>query len=354
MKIRRIASLTAMLAFCSTLLTSFILFVVPQGRIADWADWRLWGITKEEWAAIHTNLGILFLVSLFLHIYYNWKPITTYLKNKTKQLRVFTPEFNVSLVIIALFALFTYLGVPPISYLQDLNASIKDQGARTYGEPPYGHAELASLKSFAQRMDYDLEKGIELLKKAGFTVENEKQTLADLGRINKIAPQQIYLAMRDAALPSSSEQTGIMPELAPSGLGQKTVADICELYKLDVPTIVKGLSAKNIPVEPDHKIKDVAVAMNGAPVDVYDAIRQIALAAPAVKADEHSGSAEGQGTGIGKMTLADVCRQNGIDQVAALDKLKAGGIEAAPDQAMRDIAGKYGKTPNELLELIKS
>ena len=75
MKIRKIASLTAALSFIVMLLTSIILYIVPQGRIAYWADWRLWGLTKEQWGNIHINTGILFLTALGFHIYYNWKPI---------------------------------------------------------------------------------------------------------------------------------------------------------------------------------------------------------------------------------------------------------------------------------------
>jgi len=38
LKIRRITSLTASLAFILMLLTSIILYIVPQGRVAYWAD----------------------------------------------------------------------------------------------------------------------------------------------------------------------------------------------------------------------------------------------------------------------------------------------------------------------------
>ena len=103
MKIRKITSLTASLAFILMVLTSIVLYIVPQGRVAYWADWRLWGLTKTDWGNIHINMGLLFLIALFLHIYYNWKPLMSYLKNKAKQMKVFTPEFNVALVITVAF-----------------------------------------------------------------------------------------------------------------------------------------------------------------------------------------------------------------------------------------------------------
>ena len=99
MKIRRVTSLTALLSFIFLITTSIILYIVPPGRVAYWADWQLWGLTKTEWSNIHINLGFLLLLSISLHIYYNWKPIISYLKNKAKQVKIFTKEFNVALVL---------------------------------------------------------------------------------------------------------------------------------------------------------------------------------------------------------------------------------------------------------------
>jgi hypothetical protein len=68
MNIRRVTSLTAMIAFIAMLITSIILYIVPQGRIAYWADWRLLGLTKEQWGDIHINMGLL-LITVHLSSY---------------------------------------------------------------------------------------------------------------------------------------------------------------------------------------------------------------------------------------------------------------------------------------------
>ena len=65
-----------LISFVLCILTSVTLFIVPHGRIAYWADWRLWGLSKTQWSDLHLNLGILLLLAGFFHIYYNWKPIT--------------------------------------------------------------------------------------------------------------------------------------------------------------------------------------------------------------------------------------------------------------------------------------
>ena len=107
MNIRRITSLTALLSFILLFITIVVLYIVPQGRVAYWADWRLWGLTKEQWGDIHINIGLLFLLSIFLHIYYNWKPLLNYLKNKAGQLKRMPREFNAALLLIILFSVGT-------------------------------------------------------------------------------------------------------------------------------------------------------------------------------------------------------------------------------------------------------
>ena len=66
MKLRKITSLTSLLTFILIVLTSVILYIVPQGRVAYWADWRLWGLTKVQWGNIHIINGLLFLLAMFL------------------------------------------------------------------------------------------------------------------------------------------------------------------------------------------------------------------------------------------------------------------------------------------------
>lgn len=77
MKVRKATSLTVLLTFVLLVLTSVILYIVPHGRVAYWADWHLWGLTKTQWESFHINLGLLLLLAILLHIYLNWKVIVS-------------------------------------------------------------------------------------------------------------------------------------------------------------------------------------------------------------------------------------------------------------------------------------
>ncbi|MEE4254233.1 MAG: DUF4405 domain-containing protein, partial [Desulfuromusa sp.] len=162
MNMRKITSLTALISFVLLMVTSIILYIVPAGRVAYWSDYRLWSLSKEDWGAVHINLGVLLLISILLHVYYNWTPMISYMKNKSKQLRIFTPDFNVSLIVTLVVFFGTLAGIPPMSSVINFGAAISEKANLYYGEPPYGHAELSPLADFADKVKVDLAESMAL------------------------------------------------------------------------------------------------------------------------------------------------------------------------------------------------
>ena len=121
MRLRRVASLTAFLSFIALLFTIIVLYITPHGRIAYWSDWHLLGLDKTQWTNLHINIGVLFLLSILVHTYYNWKPITSYLRDKARRLKVFTGAFNLSALFLIVFALGTLFSLPPFSWVIDIS-----------------------------------------------------------------------------------------------------------------------------------------------------------------------------------------------------------------------------------------
>lgn len=277
MNIKRITSLTAFLSFFVVLLTSIILYIVPQGRIAYWADWRLLSLSKEQWGAIHINIGFLFLLSLSLHIYYNWKPIVTYLKNKAMQLKVFTKEFNIALTLTIICIFGTYIEIPPFSTIIKISDNFKESAARKYGEPPYGHAELSSIKTFANKIGTDLKSGLILLEKVGYKVDNEMQTLQEIAKNNSVSPQQIYLAMSQKTdkSPVFSGKVQALPETPAPGTGNQTLADFCSQYNLNIKIVIRSLKESLITAKENMTIKEIGETNKTSPIDIYEKIKSI-------------------------------------------------------------------------------
>ena len=276
MTMRKITSLTAFLAFLLTILTSVVLYIEPEGRVAYWSNWSLWGLSKEEWGAIHINLGTLLVLALALHVYYNWKPITNYLKTKAKQMRVFTGDFNVALLLCLVVGLGTYFEIPPMSTFLGWSESFKTAASDKYGEPPYGHAELSSLASFSQKMGLDAQEALANLQKAGLKAESADQTLKDLALENGVSPQEIYLIMAPPAGEDTDLTPSDLPPDPPTGIGKLPLNEFCATYGLDTKSVLSGLAQANIKAEETMTIKEIAAENNTSPMDVYMLIRDAA------------------------------------------------------------------------------
>lgn len=271
---RKITSLTATLAFILMLLTSIILYIVPQGRVAYWADWRMWGLTKTQWGDIHINVGLLFLMALCAHIYFNWKPLVAYLKNRSRQIKVFTPSFNVALVVCLLTVAGTLFMAPPFSWVLDWNTSLKDAGAKKYGEPPYGHAELSSLDTFSKKMGIDTAVAKGRLAKAGYEVAGGDQTLQTIASINATTPKALYEAMKGYTGATPGREG--LPETAPPGTGRLTLAEICTTYRLDAAELLAALKTKNISATATDSMRDIAQRHGMGPADLYEVVKSAA------------------------------------------------------------------------------
>jgi len=272
---RKITSMTLFISFLFLILTSIILYIVPQGRVAYWADWTLWGLSKSEWGNLHINLGFLFLFAGILHMYFNWRLITAYMKNRARELKILTPAFNIALLITVIVGLGTYFEIPPMSSVISLGEAIKDSAAKKYGEPPYGHAELSSLKLFAKKQDLDLNLAIDLLGKKGLTPVKSSDTLADIAAAHKLSPQDIYNVIKLAATDDGKDEKPTFPDSPMSGFGNMTLAEICAEYSLVFPEIRRGLKEKGMDSEAAMTIREIGTANGMEPMTVFEAIHSL-------------------------------------------------------------------------------
>jgi len=285
MNIRKITSMTMFVSFVLLLLNSVILYIVPEGRVAYWADWHMGGLTKAEWGDQHVTIGVLFLVAGFLHLYFNWSVITAYMKNKAREVKVFTGSFNAALAITLLVAIGTYFEVPPMSTIVHISAEIKDSGARKYGEPPYGHAELSSLTLFSKKEGLDADKALELMQAAGLKVESTKETLKNIAANNKLTPQQVYEIIKPArpegdvaAAEAPAAPVAVsFPDHPKPGFGKKSLEEVCVELGINIDLIVKGLKGLGIDCSGSQSIKDIGEASGKEPMEIFEAIRSLVV-----------------------------------------------------------------------------
>ena len=261
---------------------SIVLYVVPEGRIANWAVWKFWGLTKHDWSAQHTTVGFLFIFAGLFHIYLNWKPIVSYLKNKSKKLTFFTTASNIGLILTVVFVIGTYFDVPPMSTIVDFSEHIKEGAASKYGDPPYGQAQSSSLKGFTSRLGLDLNKSIELLRSEGIEDVDEKEMIQDIAARSDNTPQQIYDMIKGATYQPENEtshdsksETSATIKQPKSGMGKKTIAQVCSEIEQDCAMIISEMKKRGMSVEPDQKLKDIAQENDTGPMQIYETMVEI-------------------------------------------------------------------------------
>lgn len=269
--LRKITSLTAFLSFIVTLVTSVVLYIVPEGRVAYWADWHLFGMTKTQWGDTHTTVGTLFLIALLLHIWLNWKLITAYMKNKAREMVVMTTPMIAAFVLTFVVFAGTLAGLPPMQQLLDLSAHIKDSATETYGNPPYGHAEISPLRKFCGFLGLDATKAVATLHDAGFDASiNENTLIKDIARSKGVSPQVVFDTIRRG---QGADPFATMPVKAPEGTGKLSITTVCKSYGLDMDEVIARLKAAGIEAGPDSTFKELAQKHNMSPKDIYMTVK---------------------------------------------------------------------------------
>ncbi len=272
---RSFISMLLAFSFISLTITGIILFIVPQGRIAYWVDWKLLGLTKTEWTNIHQVSWLVCVIVACFHIYYNWNAIMAYLFDKTKKVLNLKTESLSALLIVVFIIAGSLFSIPPVKYFIDLNDYIKNAWIKSKEyEPPFGHAEELSLKVFAKKMNIDLDSAIAELKKEGIKFESEMDSLKNIAKKNNTSPMNIYLIIKKfEAKPQPEEVTSYTPEMveeryAGKGIGRMTLLDVCNETKTDIITAQKRLSSKGIIAKDNETLREIAQKSNLTPIEV--------------------------------------------------------------------------------------
>lgn len=266
--VKKTVSLTLGLSFLVMSVTGLMLFIVPKGKVAYWADWKMFGLTKEQYGDLHTTSMVLFLVITVWHIYYNWSPLIGYIKNSAKQITLFKREFVIAFLVNLSFVAGTLLALPPFQTVVDFGSDIKAYWEKTYGSPPYGHAEESSLQEFSQRIGQSAQKSVALLKGKGITVEKKSDSLKQIARDNSVSPQDIYNVIRPASSGSGKEVTF---------LGRRTLGELAGMQKIDLEKSIKYLHEKGFDATEESRMREAANTLGQTPYELFENLKASGL-----------------------------------------------------------------------------
>jgi len=262
-------------AFAVLTVTGIILYIVPQGRIAYWVHWSLAGMEKEQWGWVHMMFGGVFIITGFLHLYFNWKPFKKYLADRVKGHIQLKQEILVATVLTIAIFVVSAINIPPASWVIDLNNWIKGSWVTSPElEPPYGHAEESSLAGISRKMNFDLKKVVQELESKGIKFTGKKDTLESISRKNNTTPMAIYGIIQKHKISDPKEGNGLLsPEeieakYSGTGLGRKSFAEICLEIGINLETGMDRLSKAGITASGEDNARDIANRYDRSPIDL--------------------------------------------------------------------------------------
>jgi len=258
---------TVTISFIVDTISGVILYIAPPGRIAHWTNWTIWGLDKEEWGAIHTVFGYLLLIIVGVHLYYNWKMFMNFLWSKMQKVLNMKQELVWATVVSLIVFLGTLWNIPPFGSIMDLGDYFKESWEETKADIPIAHAELLSLEDFAMKIRVPVEQVLTSLKAKGYKVNNVQQALGEIAKKNKTSPDKLYEAIKAAGVKPTVEKT-----LKGSGLGRKTLGDICSEKGLPLGDVLLRLRQKGINAGAKDKLKDIAGKVGKTPMEIFDII----------------------------------------------------------------------------------
>lgn len=262
--LRKITSLILFFVGFLVALTGIVLFLIPAGRVAYWNNWLLWGMSKTEYVDLHINLSFIFVFFSIFHIVYNWKILISYFRGTKVKLVPFPFELVIALGVTLLVSFGTYFKVFPfknvISLGESLKVSLWGQGL----EPPYGHAELSSLKILIERLKLDGLLVEENLKRHKISYQNIDSQLIIVAKNNHLAPSELYRIMT-----KSSKSKNKLPE---SGVGKLTFNEISKILEIPLDQLKLKFLGAGYQIDESMTLKEAANQKGVSPHDLIELI----------------------------------------------------------------------------------
>ncbi|MBI5768420.1 MAG: DUF4405 domain-containing protein [Verrucomicrobia bacterium] len=265
------ALVTSLVAFSFVLLlvSGVILFLAPPGRVANWTNWTIIGLRKGDWSGLHIWFSAVFLVVVGFHLFFNWRPLMSYLKDRLTRRVGFRPEWLAATALVAVVMIGTLKHVAPFEALLEWNESLKESWDRPAERAPIPHAELLTLSALAEKGGIDLATATTRLTAkgiTGFTGDTVVQAIADAA---KRSARELY----DIIVTGPKGSAGHAEGKAGGGLGWKTLAQFCADEGIELAVAISRLKAGGVKADEKVTLRELATASGRKPYELPELIR---------------------------------------------------------------------------------
>jgi len=275
---RAFISVTTALSFVAMSITGVVLFITPPGRIAHWTGWRIWALTKDQWAGLHIWFSLIFMIVAVLHLYLNWRAFLSYFRTRIHQAFAFRMEWVLGLLLCGIVGWATLAEIKPFSSLLTWNEAIKHSWDTPAAQAPIPHAELMTLSELAHRTEgLDVDSMVTNLHAAGIEVESPEAILGDLARRAGMTPMQLYAIATGQSIAPGTGRGGRGAgrqgqQGGGYGMGRLTLRQYCQQQDLDLAKTVQKLREKGFHADADMTIREIAATGGVHPSAMRDIV----------------------------------------------------------------------------------
>ncbi len=248
-----------------SLVSGVILYIVPPGRVAYWIKWKLWGLTKEQWEAVHTITSFLLFFFIVLHLYYNWRIFLGYIRAKFKKGLRLKKELALSLVLTLFVTAGSIADIQPFSAIMNFSEKIKESWDKKTTPPPIPYAERLTIEELSKEIGEEKEKIYKILKNKKINF-NKKDTLKVISEKNGLSPDKIYSIIKEGLKENSAN--------IKKGYGKMKISELCTSLNINIERCLEILKTKGMDVLPDENVRECAIRYNINPFEFAQILKE--------------------------------------------------------------------------------
>lgn len=279
-KLRAFIALLMLWSFIVEMVSGIVLYVVPPGRIANWTNWKFWGITKHGWTALHTIFGYLFFIFACYHIVKNWKAILNYIRKKIRRGLKMRWELGTSLLLTVLLTAATLINLAPFSTVMDFGTKLKNSWEDSKNPPIRPHAEDMTLYELSSELQIGIDKAEASLSEAGITLKGSEQTIKAIAEENQISPADVFdlLIKHTSGEVRQKIEKITTPQSHKQGMGkgygQMSLSQLARDVGISPAEALERLKAHGLTAQENETIRAIADKNNRRPFEIVDIIKK--------------------------------------------------------------------------------
>ena len=169
--------------------------------------------------------------------------------------------------------------MPPLTAILELNNWAKNAWIKgPQDEPVISHAELLSLKNFAQKIGIDADQALQTLSASGLRIENTEEKLSEIAKRNATSPADLHrrlAPLEQAARTASAKRWTpalVVERFEGKGSGKKTLAEAARENGIPLTLALSKLEGAAIRATPEQTLRQIADANAQGPMDILSRV----------------------------------------------------------------------------------